>query len=926
MSDERPVLVRLNEYEDVQKRPGQNPELTVLVTISGGGYRAANFALGALLALEQIRYESKSNQNSNLLNEVDYFSTVSGGGMAAALSVLAQLNKPENTEKPLLDFVHCSGVLKAIRRNATSRLIYYKLKPDVALTPKTSGDELQSWLDSTLLQRRKPGFPCELDESDSRSYTLGEVFKPPGSPVVTPYWFMNATDMSDGKIFPFTPVMLNAYQISSFWHKRQEPISEAGHSYDVPLAVGVRSSMNFPAGIPATRLVSNGIPRNGRVDKYLYLTDGGESDNLGALVAADALFREMQLQKSTARIESKRRLVIVIDAFRGLGSAPSVYSRPNPPGLFTSVLRATSLPLDAHRLRVKENFHEASPKRPSILDVLSNDGDVAVAYVHMEREREASRIGTTLHLTPAQQRSLICAGIRQTLVALGKTAMWKDLQDLRNHRFPTSPPDELDCAFDPIQTRCEANQKNCSEIVSFNRTSKKALIQKLVTNLEDTLSDARNAMGNVRRQMDQNLQDQARAHYQRLSMSNVATEFDNISVSPLPSSAFDSLTAAVDRYLHRVNGTLKAIETDPVKPVAGTSPEPPDPEPSGWRRFFDLILSLLGRPAEESNPEIEENDLKHDEQTTNSIPTDGNEVPAGSEHENIQTVLEEIENALRSMQGTASELLTLLGEIPRDGKHGIVAEIQAKIRALKAPHDKLLAHSAPSELHRIEDLYGKLREIMSMLNEPAEEAATLSSLLEANFHKALNSKKNELTTKFKSEMDDAETRTKAAIKMYEDTDMHNSLNNLYGSLNSLILKTIQAVPVVESASNVCKGLRNASTELAIANNHINRITGKRQPIAKNGIEGKVWNLDQQLDIAWSRSQVKELQIALKDSHQTIKRLTCLWPNIHRRDSFDYDAFIESLEISHYADNGCNASTSLPYDQPCLESAQFNSNR
>ena len=74
-------------YRSVQDRPSQDPEMAVAVAISGGGYRAANFGLGVLLALEKLPMPS----GQNVLSEVDYFSTVSGGGFPVGAYIASLL-------------------------------------------------------------------------------------------------------------------------------------------------------------------------------------------------------------------------------------------------------------------------------------------------------------------------------------------------------------------------------------------------------------------------------------------------------------------------------------------------------------------------------------------------------------------------------------------------------------------------------------------------------------------------------------------------------------------------------------------------------------------------------------------------------------------------------------------------------------------
>jgi len=71
--------VTLTGYKSVQSRDikRQNPNIALGVSIAGGGSRAQYFGTGVLLGLEEIA--SKETPSSNFLQEIDYFSTVSGG-------------------------------------------------------------------------------------------------------------------------------------------------------------------------------------------------------------------------------------------------------------------------------------------------------------------------------------------------------------------------------------------------------------------------------------------------------------------------------------------------------------------------------------------------------------------------------------------------------------------------------------------------------------------------------------------------------------------------------------------------------------------------------------------------------------------------------------------------------------------------------
>ena len=57
----------VGHYKSPQLRAGQNADIGVVVAISGGGARAANFGMGILMALEELDLP----KHSNVLNEID---------------------------------------------------------------------------------------------------------------------------------------------------------------------------------------------------------------------------------------------------------------------------------------------------------------------------------------------------------------------------------------------------------------------------------------------------------------------------------------------------------------------------------------------------------------------------------------------------------------------------------------------------------------------------------------------------------------------------------------------------------------------------------------------------------------------------------------------------------------------------------------
>lgn len=464
-----PYLRRLDldKYSSVQGRAHQDPSLTLVVAISGGGLRAANFALGSLLALERIPY----GDNSNLHNEIDYFSTVSGGGLAAAASTVARIRARKSDQTfPLRASVRPDGstLLANMRQRLGRSLALAAFRPTVFLGPQTRADNLQLLLDRTLLCPLVDQSACQSIEPHKR-LTLGHIFAKPERQPTLPYWYINATDLSTGEIIPFSPQLLARAQVRGYWHETNILIEKNQDYYDVPLALALRSSMNFPLLMPATRL-----ERNGRND-FLYLTDGGESDNLG-IVTATTIFSQERERPS----RNQRRLLIIIDAHQGVPTG-QYCRKPRAPNVVESLFRATTLPLDAHRFRVRQDYDHADANQLSVMDALSKASDLAVAYVDLTSEEDASSVSTFSIPNRDVQRDLICAGIRSTLRALGvDAALMSDIdfdgQICTDQTQPKSPetgwvPSNRQANVD-CTNRKSLERSPRSGILVFNRQAK----------------------------------------------------------------------------------------------------------------------------------------------------------------------------------------------------------------------------------------------------------------------------------------------------------------------------------------------------------------------------------------------------------------------------------------------------------------------
>jgi hypothetical protein len=516
-------MFRLDQYASVQDRPGQDKNTTVVVAISGGGFRAANLGIGALLAMEDIGL-SYGDRESNLLKEVDYFTTVSGGGLAAGLYLQGLLSAPRGTQADfrLGEYLAqqrgsaMADRLPAIQKTLFWRIFGYSLRPDVLAGPIDRGDYLQDWLDRTVLKRTT--CPTGTAGPGGCSWMLGDVFKRKGELPVTPYWITNATNFTNGEIFSFTPDNLRARKVKGYTHRGHKVTLQGGEDvFNVPLALGMRTSSNFPVGLPATTLsVDDG--------ENLKLSDGGQADNLAFYSALDILYQDGRAwaagqDKGTRQKRSpsgntppkatQRRILVLIDAFNGgLGN---VERDEGAPSLLKTLLRSPILPMDALRSRIRASVTNSDASRWSAIDSSLMDSNLAVAYVNIDDEPEARRVGTTFWLDKAEQNELIAAGYRQAFAALTGTCGWT--------RPIPAIGIEVSCGGAAGEMGASAARRG---MIEYNSRLLRQRRSELVAIASDTFMDFSERLENLRKETDnalfaQQFQDALDANLQSIS-------------------------------------------------------------------------------------------------------------------------------------------------------------------------------------------------------------------------------------------------------------------------------------------------------------------------------------------------------------------------------------------------------------------------
>ncbi len=377
--ENNPPHVDLSQYQSVQSiigRPRQRPDIAIAVAASGGGYRAANLTAGVLMGLEQT---TDPHLKGNLLEEVDYFSTVSGGGLGVGY-YLASLynylqeygNSPFNPEFSFSNTIQSLPVINPLDQDYSKEIF----------SSQNGGEKIEDKINDAILKTNNAG-----------TLLLGNIFIPrSGSPaaVKLPYWVTNATIYQNAALFPFTPDVLQKYAVRSYsYHEATHAINNGG--YDVPAAVGMTASASYPFAVPPVTLTSVGCQEN---PCYLHLLDGGLADNLGVYTALNLLSQDT----------SKIKILIVIDAYK---AALEPYSKQLlPPSNSTIFWRILTMSADAERQNIKQNVNVLAK------DMLcrQNATNVLVIYLDLAKYPQARNVSTSFTITPAQQKILLQAG------------------------------------------------------------------------------------------------------------------------------------------------------------------------------------------------------------------------------------------------------------------------------------------------------------------------------------------------------------------------------------------------------------------------------------------------------------------------------------------------------------------------------------
>lgn len=429
-------------FSELEIGSGNTNETFVIVTLSGGGTRAAAFSYGALCELERWRLPS----GATLLDELDVVSSVSGGSFAAAY--LGAFGKQR-----FLDQFAGDVLLRRIERDLLLRL----------LAP-WSWWKLASWW---------YGRSDLASEYYDRHLFAGRRFR--DLPATRPLIQLNATDIGLGSRFSFVqdhfdrlcsdldPVTLaRGVTASSAFPIAFTPLTLENYDkdvcgYDTPAWVTGALEDDLEVNPSRYDRAREWLAYENDERDFIHLSDGGLADNIGlrgpmlGLQTAHATIPIIPEINKTLRGDPggvERLALVVVDA------KPYGLSRidrsAHPPGVATVLEKSATTPMErysADTVEIARRWIDAWQRQ--FLDA-GETSPVAFYRSHVRFEAAAQdraalqAIGTRLQLPRAQVELLTRAAGRILASSEAFQSLTRDLGAERSDTpaCPLAAPDE----------------------------------------------------------------------------------------------------------------------------------------------------------------------------------------------------------------------------------------------------------------------------------------------------------------------------------------------------------------------------------------------------------------------------------------------------------------------------------------------------
>ncbi|WP_337967796.1 patatin-like phospholipase family protein [uncultured Flavobacterium sp.] len=292
--------VSLSDYKSVQERDKrfQNPNIALGIGISGGGSRAQFFSMGVLLGLEEIK---ESDGQRNFLNEIDYYSTVSGGCFSAGYYLTILKNKLFydnctfnefyfSKADAYKDYVDKSANILSLLNNSRNEKgdkisMTQRIDSDILQYDGTNPDNVNKFGTQMLLS----DFFVSKDSKQTPSL---------------PMFVANGTAFNNGERIPFMPHIIRGLNLNSSLAPNKADIAlnenKINDGYNFPVTYAITASSAFPGVLPKVKF---GVKNR---DKILCIVDGGASDNMGYKTLVELLHND-------TKVDDKNKKAVFID-------------------------------------------------------------------------------------------------------------------------------------------------------------------------------------------------------------------------------------------------------------------------------------------------------------------------------------------------------------------------------------------------------------------------------------------------------------------------------------------------------------------------------------------------------------------------------------------------------------------------------------
>jgi NTE family protein len=388
---------RLERVKDDPDNPG---DVLVILTLSGGGTRAAALAYGTMEALRDVKLRI-GGRSRRLLDEVDVINAVSGGSIVAAYYAVYREGLFRDFEGKFLK----RDVERQLRAELLANL------PRLTQPQFSRGEILAEYFDRELFHGATY---ADLARGDMR-----------------PFVVINAAALATGARFPFTQAQFDLLcsDLGSVSLGRAVAASAALPPFFSAITLenyagtcgpvslpGIASDIDRPAHMRIVRLEEARTYMDRSRRPHIHLVDGGLIDNLGLRVAGDFAVEQggfFELVDALGYHDVTHVVFISVNAETDPNYA--IDQSADTPNFFQT-LNALKLPGRAHSFEVAEQLRlsfevwrdEVRKRRPFSRGGASGSGphfyfiDVSLQAIADEDERNGFQsIPTALTLDPA---------------------------------------------------------------------------------------------------------------------------------------------------------------------------------------------------------------------------------------------------------------------------------------------------------------------------------------------------------------------------------------------------------------------------------------------------------------------------------------------------------------------------------------------